>query len=59
MSDTWDDKRLVNAVGETTADDIILEMMSNPDNVQKQLVNVSAEGEITINVLDENANKIK
>ena len=59
MSDNWVDKRLSSAVGEEIADDIILEMMTNPDNVKKQLVNVSAEGNVKVSCLDSNANIIK
>lgn len=53
------DKRLVDAVGEEMADDIILEMMLNPDNVQKQLVNISTDGNVTSKILDEYANVVK
>lgn len=49
----------VDAVGEEMADDIILEMMLNPDNVQKQLVNISTDGNVTSNILDEYANVVK
>jgi len=59
MSDNWIDKRLVDAVGEEMADDIILEMMLNPDNVQKQLVNISTDGNVTTKILDEYANVVK
>lgn len=38
---------------------IITEMMLSLQNVQKQLVNISSEGEISLKVLDENANMIK
>lgn len=34
------------------------EVMSNPSNIQKQLVNVSADGNIIIKILDEYANVI-
>lgn len=59
MSDNWVDKRLVDAVGEEMADDIVLEMMINPDNVQKQLVNISADGNVVTKILDEYANVVK
>ena len=59
MSDNWVDKRLVDAVGEEMADDIALEMMINPDNVQKQLVNISTDGNVMTNILDEYANVVK
>ena len=59
MSDNWIEKRLVDAVGEEMADDIILEMMLNPDNVQKQLVNISADGNVITKILDEYANIVK
>ena len=59
MSDNWVDKRLVDAVGEEMADDIVLEMMINPDNVQKQLVNISTDGNIIMKILDEYANVVK
>ena len=41
------------------ADDIALEMMINPDNVQKQLVNISTDGNVMTNILDEYANVVK
>ena len=59
MSDNWVDKRLVDAVGEEMADDIALEMMINPDNVQKQLVNISTDGNVITKILDEYANVVK
>ena len=59
MSDSWIDKRLVDAVGEKKADAIILEMMINPDNVQKHLVNISTDGNVTTKILDEYANVVK
>ena len=59
MSDSWIDKRLVDAVGEKKADAIILEMMINPDNVQKHLINISTNGDITMKSLDEYSNILK
>jgi hypothetical protein len=55
MSDTWIDNRLDKAVGEKTADEIVLEMMSNPDCVQKQLINISSDGNISYKLLDKDA----
>ena len=59
MSDNWIDKRLVDAVGEEMADDIITEMMLKSDNVQKQLINILTDGNIKTKILDEYANVVK
>ena len=58
MCDSWVNKRLADAVCEQMADDIVFEMMSNLCNIQKQLVNVSPDGNIIIKILDEYANVI-
>ncbi|CDM67394.1 Hypothetical protein CM240_0224 [Clostridium bornimense] len=59
MSSNWIDKRLVDAVGETNADKIIMEKMLNADNIKSQLVHISDKGEITISILDDEANIVK
>lgn len=48
MSDTWVDRsnRLDDALGKKKADEIRLEMMLDPDNVQKSLINIDTDGKI-------------
>lgn len=59
MSTNWIDNRLDEAVGKEVAEQIRIESMMNPDNVQSCLVHISKEGEISSKVLDSLANIIK
>ena len=51
MSNKWIIDRLENAVGETFANEIKIEMILNPDNVESTLVHVSKNGGIDITKL--------
>ncbi|MBC1779661.1 cytosolic protein [Listeria booriae] len=60
MSEEWIlNKRLENAVGTDTAELIRDEMLLNPENVQKVLVNVDKNGNVVESVLDATGKKIK
>lgn len=59
MSSNWIDNRLDNAVGKEMADNIRMESILNPDNVQNQLIHITPEGAINKTVLDGYAKKIK
>lgn len=54
MGDKWVKNRLDNAVGEDTADDIRLDMQTNPTNVQKVLTKVDANGNVSTYKIDAN-----
>ena len=59
MCSNWIDNRLDDAVGKTKADEIRLEMLLNPENVESHLVNISKNGEVTRSLLDATGNVIK
>lgn len=59
MSDAWIDNRLDDAVGKAKADDIRLESVLSPENVQRQLVNISRDGSVTSHLLDNFGNIIE
>jgi len=53
MSDSWVRSNLEAAVGEEMAEQIILEMAINADNVQFTLVRIpDSSGEVIISILD-------
>lgn len=56
MSDIWIDNRLDDAVGKVKADEIRLESVLNPENVQTNLVNISKDGSVTNHLLDSYGN---
>ncbi|MBC1778684.1 T7SS effector LXG polymorphic toxin [Listeria booriae] len=61
MSQEWINSanRLDNAVGKKKADEIRFEALVNPANVEKSLIKVSKDGNVTELKLDSNANVIK
>lgn len=60
MSDEWieESMRLEKAVGKTKADEIIREMILNPNNVEKVLINVDQNGNVIESILDSAGKKI-
>ncbi|EAC3108843.1 cytosolic protein [Listeria monocytogenes] len=61
MSDTWikRSERLEKAVGIDKAEDIKMEMFLNPENVQKVLIHVDANGNVVESILDTAGKKMK
>lgn len=53
MSANWIDNRLEDAVGKEMSDKIRMEAISNPNNVQSQLINITSEGSINKSDLDQ------
>jgi len=54
MSDDWTEtrSRLVKAVGKEKAKEISREIILNPDNVQKQLVKITTDGNTINSILN-------
>jgi hypothetical protein len=46
MSDEWIDKRLDEAVGKEKADEIRMEQIENPDNVDKSVAHIDSDGNV-------------
>lgn len=61
MSDAWikRSERLEKAVGIDKAEDIKMEMFLNPENVQKVLIHVDANGNVVESILDTAGKKMK
>ncbi|EEP0531452.1 cytosolic protein [Listeria monocytogenes] len=61
MSDAWikRSERLEKAVGIDKAEDIKMEMFLNPENVQKVLIHVDANGNVLESILDTAGKKMK
>ena len=59
MSDNWIDKRLDAAVGKERADQIRMELLTNPENVWKVLSHVDDHGNVTLNLLGSDGNPVK
>lgn len=55
MSDEWVDSRnrLDNALGREKADEIRMELLLNPENIESVLVKVGKDGEVSQLILDE------
>ncbi|MBC1337290.1 cytosolic protein [Listeria innocua] len=60
MSDEWieESMRLEKAVGKAKADEIIREMILNPNNIEKVLINVDQNGNVIESILDSAGKKI-
>lgn len=60
MSEDWinGSNRLESAVGKEKADEILVAMMIDPDNVESSLVHIDKEGNVLESVLD-SAGKVK
>ncbi|WP_427137306.1 cytosolic protein [Psychrobacillus psychrodurans] len=61
MSDEWVDSknRLDNALGREKADEIRMELLLNPENIESVLVKVGKDGEVSQLILDEFGKKKK
>src|SRR5699024_9694970 len=61
MSDEWlkTRRRLENAVGQTKADEIQMEILLNPNNVEKQLIKVEGNGNIVNSKLSTHGYRMK
>lgn len=56
MSENWIDKRLDEAVGKEKADEIRVEKIINPDNVQSYVSHIDENGNVSYDKLDNDAN---
>lgn len=59
MSQNWIDQRLDEAVGKEKADEIRMEKLSNPDQVEALVAHIGPDGNVTYDRLDENGNVVE